>query len=58
MRVETQKIAHFAAGRNQNPPPFTTPVLSMARRQENRRSVDAIFTPRPVLSGAAGVCHH
>jgi hypothetical protein len=35
LRAKSQKIASFAADRNENPPPFTMPALTMARRHEN-----------------------
>jgi hypothetical protein len=43
--VKTRKVAHFAAGKNKNPPPFTLSALTMARRDGNRAFVYAIFTP-------------
>jgi hypothetical protein len=49
LRVETQKIAHFAAWKKSNPPPFTLPALTMVPRHGTRRYVYAVFTsPHPL----------
>ena len=52
---KSRKIARFEAGRNENPVPFTTPTLTMARRSEIAiERLDATEERSPAVTAGKG----